>query len=275
MGAGRRTRRALAVLATGLAVAAVAWLGAAPALAAPGDPGGAGPTPTAPGVHPGVQTRTGGAQCTANFLFTDGEDTFIGQAAHCSGTGASTETDGCRSASLPLGTEVEVGGASKPGELVYNSWLAMQEAGETDRDACSFNDFALVKLAPEDAATASGAVPFFGGPSGVDTDGARVGEVVRSYGNSELRGGVTLLSPKIGTVAGEAGNGWSHDVLTVTPGIPGDSGSAFLSADGRALGVLSTLQFAPLPASNGISDLGRMLGYARDHGAGDVELVTG
>ena len=42
-----------------------------------------------------------------------------------------------------------------------------------------------------------------------------------------------------------------------------------------ALGVLSTLQFAPLPASNGISDLNRMLEYARAHGAGDVELVTG
>jgi len=268
MGAGRT----LAALATGVAVAAVAWLGAAPAVAAPGDPA---PTPTAPGVHPGVQTRTDGAQCTANFLFRDGDDVLIGQAAHCSGTGAATETDGCDSASLPLGTAVEVGGASRPGELVYNSWLAMQEAGETDQDACRHNDFALVKLAPEDAATASGTVPFFGGPTGVDTDGAGVGEVVRSYGNSELRGGVTLLSPKIGTVAGETGNGWNHDVLTVTPGIPGDSGSAFLSADGRALGVLSTLQFAPLPASNGISDLAKMLDYARDHGAGDVELVTG
>ncbi|MDD7938091.1 serine protease [Actinomycetospora lutea] len=266
MGSGRRT----ATLATGAALAAAVWLGGAPAVAAPGDP-----APTAPGVHPGVQTRTDGAQCTANFLFRDGEDVYIGQAAHCSGTGAATETDGCDSGSLPLGTAVEVGGASRPGELVYNSWLAMQEAGETDPDACAFNDFALVELAPEDAATASGTVPFFGGPSGVDTDGARVGEVVRSYGNSELRGGVTLLSPKVGTVAGETGNGWSHDVLTVTPGIPGDSGSAFLSADGRALGVLSTLQFAPLPASNGVSDLSRMLEYARAHGAGDVELVTG
>ncbi|MEJ2888481.1 serine protease [Actinomycetospora aeridis] len=265
-------RRTTAALVAGAALAAGAWLGGAPALAAPGDDG---PTPTAPGVHPGVQTRTDGAQCTANFLFTDGDDTFIGQAAHCSGTGAATETDGCDSASLPLGTPVEVDGASRPGELVYNSWLAMQDAGETDPDACAYNDFALVKLDPADAATASGAVPFFGGPTGVDDDGAGVGEVVRSYGNSELRGGITLLSPKVGTVAGVQGGGWSHDVLTVTPGIPGDSGSAFLSADGRALGVLSTIQFAPLPASNGVSDLARMLDYARDHGAGGVRLVTG
>jgi hypothetical protein len=40
---------------------------------------------------------------------------------------------------------------------------------------------------------------------------------------------------------GDDGAGWSHNVATVTPGVPGDSGSAFLDANGRALGVLSTL----------------------------------
>lgn len=136
------------------------------------------------------------------------------------------------------------------------------------------NDFALVRVDPADVPAVSAAVPVFGGPTGVDTDGARPGEVVRSYGNSELRGGVTLLSPKIGTVAATRGGGWSHDVLTATPGIPGDSGSAYLSPDGSALGVLSTLRFAPLPASNGVSDLARMLDYARDHGMGGIRLVT-
>jgi hypothetical protein len=271
MGAPRSTRRTLTALAAGAVVAAAVWAGGAPALAAPG----AGPVPTAPGVHPGVQTRTDGAQCTANFLFTDGDDTYLGQAAHCSGTGDSSQTDGCRSGSLPLGTPVEVGGASRPGTMVYNSWLAMQADREADPDACAFNDLALVRLDPADAAGASGAVPFFGGPRGVDTDGTRPGEVVRSYGNSELRGGVTLLSPKVGTSTGDRGNGWSHDVVTVTPGIPGDSGSAFLSADGSALGVLSTLQFAPLPGSNGVSDLAKMLDYARGHGMAGLRLVTG
>ena len=58
-----------------------------------------------------------------------------------------------------------------------------------------------------------------------------------------------MLSPKIGTSLGDQGHGWSHIVATVSPGIPGDSGSAFLSPDGKALGVLSTLNFAPLPAT--------------------------
>jgi hypothetical protein len=271
MPARRSARRTLAALVTGAAVAAGAWLAVAPADAAPGDE----PVPTAPGVHPGVQTRTDGGQCTSNFVFTDGDDTYLGQAAHCSGTGGANQVDGCTAGSLPLGTPVEIAGASRPGTLAYNSWLAMQEAGESDPDACAYNDFALVRLDPADAATVTAAVPVFGGPTGVDPDGTRPGEIVRSYGNSELRGGVTLLSPKIGTVAATRGGGWSHDVLTATPGIPGDSGSAFLSADGTALGVLSTLQFAPVPASNGVSDLARMLDYARDHGAGGVRLVTG
>ena len=56
-------------------------------------------------------------------------------------------------------------------------------------------------------------------------------------------------------------NGWSRDVYTVTPGIPGDSGSGFLSASGGAIGVLSTVQIAPLAGSNGVGDLAREIAY--------------
>src|SRR5207302_6603955 len=101
-------------------------------------------------IHPGVQTFTNGAQCTANFVFTNGVDVFIGQAAHCSGTGGTTATDGCSSGSLPLGTKVDVGGASPPGTMVYNSWLAMLAIHETHTNTCAGNDLALVKLDPAD-----------------------------------------------------------------------------------------------------------------------------
>src|ERR1044071_10321381 len=77
-------------------------------------------------VHPGVQVFTDGTQCTANFVFTGGGKTYLGQAAHCSGTGEATDTDGCTSGSLPVGTPVEVTGASRPGKLAYNSWITMQ-----------------------------------------------------------------------------------------------------------------------------------------------------
>jgi hypothetical protein len=55
-------------------------------------------------IHPGVQTITAGGQCTANFIFYDADDVFIGQAAHCSTTSGSTDTNGCTAGSLPEGT---------------------------------------------------------------------------------------------------------------------------------------------------------------------------
>jgi hypothetical protein len=233
------------------------------------------PAASAP-IHPGVQTVTAGAQCTANFVFYDASNTvYLGQAAHCSGTGGAMETNGCDSGSLPIGTQVEVGGASQPGTMVYNSWLAMQAAGETDPDVCAFNDLALVRLNPADFGKVNPSIPFWGGPSGIDTNGTAAGESVYSYGNSSLRGRVSQLSPKQGVSLGDAGNGWSHNVYTATPGIPGDSGSAFLNPAGAALGVLSTVQIAPVAGSNGVGDVSRELNYMNSHSSLGVQLANG
>jgi hypothetical protein len=212
-------------------------------------------------VHPGVMTFTDGGQCTSNFVFTQGSDVYLGQAAHCSGTGGATETNGCDSGSLPVGTPVEIDGASRPGTMVYNSWLTMQARGETNPDACEYNDFALVRVDPADVGKVNPSVPGFGGPTGVGE--AADGSTVYSYGNSSLRGGVTKLSPKQGVVVATEGNGWSRTVYTASPGVPGDSGSGFLNSAGQAFGVLSTLQILPTAGSNGVGDLSNELDYMR------------
>jgi len=226
-------------------------------------------------IHPGVQVFTAGAQCTSNFVFQEGSAVYLGQAAHCSGTGGQTETDGCSSGSLPLGTPIEVTGASRPGTLVYNSWLTMQEKGEADPDACAYNDLALIRIDPADVGSVNPSVPGFGGPTGVGTVGD-LGSTVYSYGNSELRGGVTRLSPKQGIVVQNEGGGWSHIVVTLTPGVPGDSGSGFLNDSGEAIGILSTLQLAPLAGTNGVGDIGKELAYLHANSAfGALQLVHG
>jgi len=231
------------------------------------------PAASAP-IHPGVMTNTDGSgQCTSNFIYTRGGDTYIGQAAHCSSTGAATDTDGCTSQSLPLGTRVEIDGASVKGTLAYNSWLTMQANGEADEETCAYNDLALVRIDPADVGKVNPSIPDFGGPTGVGT--AAAGQQVYTYGNSSLRGGVTALSPKNGLVVERTPGGWSYSVYTLTPGIPGDSGSAFLNANGAALGTLSTVAIAPLPASNGVGDVGSELAYARAHGFDGLELVNG
>ena len=252
----------------------VAAIAATLAIAAPAaaEPSWA-PAASAP-VHPGVQTVSDSGQCTANFVFFDASDAvYIGQAAHCTSTGGATSTNGCDTGSLPLGSPVEVDGASRPGTLAYNSWLAMQAAGETDANTCDYNDLALVKLDPADYGKVNPSIPFWGGPTGI-TDTVAQGEKVLSYGNSSLRLGITQLSPKEGISLGQTGGGWSHEVYTASPGIPGDSGSAFINRDGKAFGVLSTLQIAPKVGANGVGDLSRELAYANAHGAA-VQLANG
>lgn len=256
-----RTKTLLALLAFALLLSPAAASAWAPASQA--------------SVHPGVQVFTQGAQCTANFVFQEGEDVYLGQAAHCAGTGGATETDGCESGSLPLGTPVEVTGASKPGTLAYSSWLTMQAQGEVDPNTCAFNDFALIRIDPTDIGKVNPSVPGFGGPTGLGGPG-NAGSTVYSYGNSSLRAGLRQLSPKQGILVGSAGDGWSHEVVTVTPGVPGDSGSGFLSASGAAFGTLSTLQIAPLAGSNGVGNLAKELDYLRSHTTyAGMQLVAG
>src|SRR5438874_13566526 len=181
-------RSTLAVLLAAIALATAALLPTAASAWAP-----AGQAT----VHPGVMTFTSGAQCTSNFVFSGGSNVYLGQAAHCSGTGGNTATNGCTSTSLPIGTPVDVTGASKPGTLVYNSWLTMQSKHEADADTCAYNDLALIKIDPSDVGKVNPSVPGFGGPTGVGSWGD-AGSTVNSYGNSELRGGVSAMRPKLG-----------------------------------------------------------------------------
>lgn len=227
-------------------------------------------------VHPGVMTTTAGGGCTANFIFYNATDVFLGQAAHCAGTGAPTETSGCTSGSKPLGTPVAIAGASKPGTLVYSSWITMAQRGEKDANTCDYNDLALVKIDPADRDKVNPSVPFFGGPTGISTNPTTFGDGVLTYGNSPLRAGLSALSPKEGFSLGDEGDGWSHICYTATPGVPGDSGSAVLTKDGKALGVLTSLALAPLPGSNGVGDMSRELNYLNAHGGlGTVTLALG
>jgi hypothetical protein len=282
----RRSAGLLAVLASAALALALTSGASAQASSATAAPTWA-PAATAD-IHPGTMMYTDGAQCTANFVYTDGAGaTYVGYAAHCAGLGAATDTDGCLADSLPLGTRVTFneggsliseGTQVGAGTLVYSSWLTMHQLGTTDANTCAYNDLALVKVDAGDVSKVNPSIPFWGGPVGIDTDGTATGDRVYTYGNSSLRAGVSQLSPHTGISLGDdaADGGWSHPLYTVSPGIPGDSGSAFLSADGSAIGVLSTLGLAPLPASNNIGDLAHELAFAQaNSGISGLQLVNG
>ncbi|MGZ4426633.1 MAG: hypothetical protein ACXVXC_06680 [Nocardioidaceae bacterium] len=238
-------------------------------------------------ITPGVMMYTRGAQCTANFVFRDAAGhTYVGYAAHCAGTGSSTDTNGCTTKSFPLGTRVRFasdGNVADPGttvgrgRLVYSSWIAMHRLGTTARNTCAYNDLALVRVGRRYVRHVNPTVPFWGGPTGLARrTGTASGDRVYSYGNSSLRGGAEPLRPKTGSSLGDAARHWSHTVATATPGIPGDSGSGFMTAHGRALGVLSTVELAPVPGANGVGDLPRELAFAQRHsGLSGLHLVKG
>lgn len=278
-----RTRRTLTALAAVLAaVLSTAMVVASPTATASSNWAPAGTAK----ITPGVMMYTKGAQCTANFVFSDKSgNVYVGYAAHCAGTGAATATNGCKAASLPRGTRVRFspdgnlasGGTTVGrGTLVYSSWLTMQKLGTKANNTCAYNDFALVRVDPGDVKKVNPSVPVLGGPVGLDSNGTAPTDTVYSYGNSSLRGGAGPLQPKTGTSLGDTGNGWSHTVYTASPGIPGDSGSGFLDDTGKALGVLSTLAIAPEPLSNGVGDLAKELAFAKQRsGIAGLYLVKG
>lgn len=229
-------------------------------------------------IGPGVQMVTKGAQCTANYVFKDGRGrTYVGYAAHCAGKGDSSQTNGCTTPSWPLGTRVTFttgstlvsgGTVLGHGRLRYSSWIAMHRAHTTGKAACAYNDLALVRVDRADLRKVDPTVPVLGGPTGVGRPPA-VGRKVYSYGASSLRGG----QAKEGTVQSRAR--WTTQVLTSSPGIPGDSGSGFMTASGKAFGVLSTLAVFPDTGSNGVGTLAREMAFARRHGVPGLRLVPG
>src|SRR3954469_4849295 len=102
---------------------------------------------TTAAIHPGTMMYTDGAQCTANFVYTDDAgNVYVGYAAHCAGKGEATDTNGCNVDSLPLGTPVtfneggsvvDEGTQVGAGTLAYSSWDTMAKVGEADANTCA------------------------------------------------------------------------------------------------------------------------------------------
>lgn len=212
-------------------------------------------------VRPGIQVVSKTGQCTSNFVFAsaDNASLYLGLAAHCV-------------EDLPLGEPVDIGGVAT-GTLAYSSWATMEDAGETDAAALDANDFALILIDDASRPLVHPGVRHFGGPTAMAPSGSvGAGDKVLTYGNSGLRQEIEPASWHEGYVIDRSA--WTTTIYTVTPGVPGDSGSAVLTADGRALGILVTLTIAPTAGSNGVTHLDMALAYAKENAGVDVRLAT-
>ena len=231
------------------------------------------------GIGPGavmttrIDPRTT-SECTADFVFRGPGALYVGFSAHCAGAGEADDLSGCTAPTLPLGTEVTIsgrGGERADGRLAYSSWATMQQHGEDDPALCRYNDFALVAVDPADTGLIDPSIPLLGGPTGLRTTSSLTpGEAVYSFQPNNGGSGV-----KSGRSVEDSGGGRMHQVVITPPGVSGDSGSGFLDAEGRAVGVLST-QFLDRRHSNGVADLALALAYADAYGGlGTVTLVPG
>lgn len=215
-------------------------------------------------VFPGAVLKTQKRDCPSNFVFTraDNGSVFLGTSAYCV-------------RDMPLGTMAMIGGPDDLAVLVYSSWVSMEEGGETDRQAREYNDFAVFYIDSSARSRVSPAIPVVGGPQGAAEGGeAGVGSRVRFHSQPPVTGlPSTAPAWRDGVITGQVG-AWALLVHSPSPALPGGTGGAALTADGRALGVVVNLGVSPSPAANGIARLDALLGYARDHANLDMVVAT-
>ena len=210
------------------------------------------PVPTAtpigiascPGVRPGAIVRTDKGQCTFNFLFigSDGRR-YIGTAGHCI-LGNSLIGGDVGEASWAPGTGpiARDANGNRVGEFAY---AILQ----------SPKDFALIRL--DDPIDASPGMCWFGGPTGVNADTPSSLVLLHHFGNGV---GVSSVVPARSAIA--FGMPDTDHVFAQGVAVPGDSGSAVISDDGRAVGVLVTIGIHSGSIGSGGLDLG-VIGITR------------
>jgi hypothetical protein len=161
---------AAAVLALGAAVPAAAAPGAGGDCRANGTVGAAGATNSCPGVRPGAVVRSGGAQCTMNFLFRSNRHRYVGTAGHCI-----LDRDGEQS----WGRRGPV--ARRANGTAIGRYAYAVLGGE--------RDFALIRL--RGGVQASPRMCQFGGPTGIDGSTPSDPVVLQHYGQGVGTGQTT------------------------------------------------------------------------------------
>ncbi|HEX2021657.1 MAG TPA: hypothetical protein VHH36_03040 [Candidatus Thermoplasmatota archaeon] len=178
--------------------------------------------------------------CTANFLWRDGNDYYIGAAGHCfmpankkATHGSGADYDRTRTqVSVCLNTCIFGGqtgfffvGATALGSPAY--------ARQTGPGGDIGNDFGIVKIPPELHSKMRPYMWFWEGPKSVWPGGSINGKPLCLYGNAGGFGEVYLTKARAGVGSSYGGSVWSG----VLPSFKGDSGSAVVTCGPDANGV--------------------------------------
>jgi len=215
---------------------------AGPALPGPGKGDGVGP-----GSYLIIDQNDGNSYlCTANFVWTGGDKTYLGAAGHCflrADDDVAPGTPGSRVDDVSvcvadcvfggqLGSVIQ-GDMRLLGSVVY----ARQSKDNVDVG----NDFGLVEIPESLMSYVHRNVPVWGGPTGIDSIG--VNKPVCLYGNAGGLGEVFATKARAGLGASTypLEGSWYANI----PSAPGDSGSALVNCPNlvgtTAVGILTHL----------------------------------
>jgi hypothetical protein len=192
-----------------------------------GFPAADGKTPvgvgSCPGIRPGGVLHSDIGQCTMNFLFeAPDHERFIGTAGHCIlGEGPVADRAGEKMWAKGQGPVAKDDTGHRFGEFAY---AVLQDP----------KDFALIRL--DQGVESSPEMCDFGGPTGINDDITGDPTVLEYFGNGV---GIGQALPARSAVALGLPN--ADHVYAAGLALPGDSGSAVISEDGRAVGVLVTV----------------------------------
>jgi hypothetical protein len=199
------------------------------------------------GIRPGSRLAIGGGICTANFIFRDATDTYIGTAGHCTNVGDSAL----------------VSGVGIIGTTVYSTG-----------DGGTGTDFALIRVNANRLPLVSAEMCHWAGPTGSHLSGGILGRRILHTGHG-LGSVHAPPRPKVG-----AGVGFGAQTITwAGSAIFGDSGSAArldggvsVGTVGLAAGVVTHITLVP-PGLNFGTNMPRIFQLTQNAGF-NVQLET-
>lgn len=194
------------------------------------------------GLSPGDEVVSDGTGCTLAFLLADPTGLYFATAGHCIQVGNTATNPGL-------------------GNFGVGAFHHLKPETGSETDGSPGEDFGLIRIDPEYYDKLNPKVCGWNGPTGLYDSAPGSGEV-HHYGYGLLFGSI---SEETRTRTGYNLINDNTAFYWTGAGVPGDSGSAVLAADGRALGVLTHLVVSP-PDTNGGTHLLRGFALAEAGG---------
>ncbi|HVM44544.1 MAG TPA: hypothetical protein VM582_01315, partial [Candidatus Thermoplasmatota archaeon] len=210
----------------------------------------AGTAAACEGLSPGDRFTSDSGSCTLGFLLVAPDGLYFSTAGHCIREGETVRNPDV-------------------GAFGVGAFRFLEPDTGSPSDGAPGDDFGLIRVDEDKHASLNPKICGWNGPVGVYTETPGSGGV-KHWGHGMVFGDLGPTGQKReGLQLRNDGDAF----YWTGAGVPGDSGSAVIADDGRALGVLTHLQLGLTRETNGGTHLERGLRLAADAGFRDLRLV--